>query len=360
MFERFEAAPLQQSYRAQGESLIKEGKVAALLLAGGQGTRLGSQYSSKGFYPVSLIKKRTLFEIFAGKVLAASKRYGRPLLLAIMTSPLNHDEIIAYFRENRFFGLEESQVSFFMQPLLPFLGERGEVLEEKGPCGNGVAIRELFASGIGPSWKRAGIEYFTTILVDNPLADPYLTELVGFHGARDMSALVTRRRDLLEKVGILIKEQGRVRICEYSEFPEEEWPHHHFANLSQFCFSLVFAEQHKDAELPLHIARKASYFKREYFIIDFVQLANDFHALEYPRAHCFAPLKNSEGDDSIGSVQKALQERDRLHWRELFSVDPENISFELSPQFYYPQAELLAHFSGRMPQENSYIEYRQP
>lgn len=356
MFEIFEAAEPEQHYKEAGEKLLRANKVACLLLAGGQGTRLGSQYVSKGFYPVSLLKKRSLFAIFAGKVKAASEKWGVPLQCAIMTSPLNHEEIVAYFEKERFFGLLPEQIAFFQQPLLPFLDENEQPLAEGGPCGNGVAIRELFASGIGKKWQEAGIECFTTVLIDNALADPFSADLIGFHEERQLSALVTKRRNEAEKVGIYVRDKNRVKICEYMECCPSEWPKHHFANLSHFCFSLSFAAAHQKTELPLHKVKKGSLIKCEYFIIDFVALADSFHALFCPRELCFAPLKNSEGDDSIVSVQQALQQRDRLRWQELFSVDPEDISFELSPKFYYPEDELLVRYKGQKPLENSYIE----
>lgn len=356
MFDLFKPASRMPHYASKGEKLIKTGKVAALLLAGGQGTRLGGQYLSKGFYPVGPFSHKTLFALFAGKVKAASVKWGLPLSLAIMTSPLNDEAIRTYFAENRYFGLHPDQVFFFQQPLLPFLDEKGNILDEKGPCGNGVAIQELFASGIGKVWEERGVECFTTLLIDNPLADPFPVELIGFHQGRDLSALVTKRRDLAEKVGIYVKTQDHVRVCEYMEFPIDEWPRHDTANLSQFCFSLSFAKKAQAKPLPLHKISKGSVIKCEYFIIDFVERAEDFHALEYPRELCFAPLKNSEGSDSIEGVKQAIQKRDRLRWQELFFVDPENISFELSPQFYYPHNELLARYKGQMPQHNSYIE----
>lgn len=356
MFEPFEATSFHPDFRMRGEERLAKGEVASLLLAGGQGTRLGSRYSSKGLFPISPLKQKSLFEVFAGKVRAASQRYGRLLEMAIMTSPLNHQDIVAHFENHHYFGLHPTQIAFFPQAMLPFLDEKGEALDACGPAGNGVALQGLFTAGIADSWQKKGVQCFTTILVDNPLADPFLIDLVGFHEGRDLSALVTKRRDLAEKVGLFVRDNGKVRVCEYMEFPEEEWPHHHVANLSQFCFSLDFAARSKEAHLPLHKVKKGSYYKCEYFIIDFVPLAGAFGALSAERSHCFAPLKNSAGDDSIVSVQKALQNRDRLRWQELFSIDPGNISFELSPEFYYPQLELLAHFKGQRPEENGYIE----
>ncbi|MEI6531645.1 MAG: UTP--glucose-1-phosphate uridylyltransferase [Chlamydiota bacterium] len=356
MWEVFEPHKPSSKLQALGEERLKKGEVAVLLLAGGQGTRLGSQYLSKGLYPIGSFSHKTLFALFAEKVKAASFKWGCSLQAAIMTSPLNDKAIRDHFEENDYFGLSQEQISFFPQPLMPFLDINGKELSEKGPCGNGVAIYELFASDIGRKWRASGVRYFTTILIDNPLADPFSSELIGFHAEGDLSALVTQRRDLREKVGIYVKDAGRVRVCEYMEFPEGEWPLHTTANLSQFCFSLDFAEQEHKKALPLHHIPKGGVIKREYFIIDFVERAACFKALDSSRTWTFAPLKNSVGNDSIESVKQALQKRDRLRWRELFLVDVENIFFELSPRFYYPDDELLARYKGQEPPNNSYIE----
>lgn len=356
MFDLFQAMPRNEHLTHLGEKRIGEGKVAALLLAGGQGTRLGSRYLSKGFYPIGLLSKRSLFAIFAGKVRSASRKWQRALPLAIMTSPLNHEAIVSYFAENGNFGLLESQLHFFQQSLLPFLDEQERQLPEKGPSGNGVAILELFRSGIAAKWEEQGVAYFTTILVDNPLADPFSACLAGFHAERDLSAITTRRRDVEEKVGVYVVDEGRVKVCEYMECPPAEWPRHSYANLSQFMFSMAFAKEQAQTTLPLHKVKKDNYLKCEYFITDFVEKAEDFGALEMPRELVFAPLKNSSGPDSIVTVQEALQRRDRLQWQELFSLDPGAISFELGPDFYYPDEGLLKQYAWQKPPENSYIE----
>ena len=356
MFELFEADKSNKDLQALGEERIKRGEVAVLLLAGGQGTRLASQYLSKGLCPIGSFSHKTLFALFAEKVKAASRKWGCPLQAAIMTSPLNDAVVRIHFEENHYFGLSKEQISFFQQTLLPFLDINGEELPEKGPSGNGLALYYLFASNIGKRWRESGIKYFTTVLVDNPLADPFSSDLIGFHGEGDLSALVTQRRDLSEKVGIYIKEGGRVRVCEYMEFPESEWPLHTTANLSHFCFSLDFAEEECNKPLPLHYLKKGGVIKREYFIIDFVERSTHFKALDCSRCWVFAQLKSSGENDNIENVKQALQKRDRLQWQKLFCVDVENIFFELSPRFYYPDIELLAFYKGQKPPNNSYVE----
>ena len=348
-----------QKYGSIGEVLLQKNQVAAILLAGGQGTRLGTNFCSKGFFPVSLVENKTLFQIFAEKTKAASLKYGKRLRLVVMTSPFNHEPIVSFFREHHLFGLEESQLFFFKQSELPFLDDTGSELAVKGPSGNAAALRDLFASGLGDHLKELGVQYLTTVLVDNPLADPFPRELIGLHELKqaEISALTVEHLGPHEKVGRYIADGGKVKVVEYMELADELKGKNSWANLSLFCFSMSFASAHHAAPLPIHKVRKETQigdqktfaWKQESFIFDYLDYARSFHALAYPRSLCFAPLKNSSGDDSIETVQAALQKRDRILWRELFSVDPDETVFELSPRFYYPNEELLVHYKGKKP-----------
>lgn len=367
-------------HHSLGQQLIQRGEVGCLLLAGGQGTRL--QHSGpKGTYPISPFKHKSLFQLCAEKVRAASAWAHRPLQLAIMTSPDNDEETRDFFQQRHFFGLAPSQVSFFVQGSLPFLDAQGKLFLKTpsqvatGADGNGNSLLSFAASGLLKTWLNQGIKAMTIILVDNPLADPFDAELVGFHYQQnaDMTLKCTEKTDPEEKVGVLVKQEGRCTVVEYSEMPESEKKarrsdgrlKHCCANLSLFCLSLRFIQKivKEDHTLPLHKAWKAAQFvdekgmpqcatkpnawKFETFIFDWLMHAKKVAALIYPREECFAPLKNLSGPDSPETVRRALQERDRAVLQHLTGLPPPDFLFELPPEFYYPSQDFQAEWQGR-------------
>lgn len=353
-----------RSDQALGWKEICEGRAGCLVVAGGQGTRLGFD-GPKGLYPVTLAKRKSLFQLLAEKVAAASHHAGRPLPLALMTSPQNHEATLAYFEKHHFFGLSEDQLSFFTQKTLPLLDDDGNLLLETpsrmavGPTGNGVAFEEMIASGVASRWSQQGIKHVTFILIDNPLADPFDAELIGFHCRSDNEASVkcVERKEASEKVGCLALRKGKLEVVEYSELPFDELSarddrgslKHRYANISLFCFSLDLVQktgEKASSALPWHLARKkvknclspegtAWAWKFEKFIFDLLPLAGRVSALCYPREECFAPLKNAEGEDSPQTVLQALSAYDRKTYRRLFGCPPPEEPFELAPDYYY-------------------------
>lgn len=366
----------QKTDKERGLQLIASGKVGCLLVAGGQGTRLGYN-GPKGMFPISPIKHKSLFQLFAEKTLAASKQAGRPLPLAIMTSPLNHQETLSFFAQHNNFGLGQNQLFFFSQSMLPFLDKSGNLFLEEtdsialGPDGNGSALQGLIDSGIWGQWKNLGVQYLNFILIDNPLADPFDAELAGFHDrtTAEVTVKCTERLNADEKVGLLMYRGGKMQVVEYSELPESErearLPNgslkHACANISLFCFSAPFLDSLKRASFPLHLAFKdakaleksVKAWKFEKFIFDLLPWAGNVQALMYPREECFAPLKNSQDPDL---VQKALQRMDRLVYRHVTGVEAPNRLFELSQEFYYPTPTLLAKWHKKPLPSIDYIE----
>lgn len=369
------------SHQVKGQELIAKGRLGCLLLAGGQGTRL--QYSHpKGLYPISVIKGKSLFQLCAEKVRAASKKAEYPLNLAIMTSPENDRETRDFFKQNNFFGLEPFQVSFFIQGTLPFLDANGKLFLKTpweinlGADGNGHSLLYFARSGILDNWIQQGIEYIHIVVIDNPLADPFDAELLGFHYEQgvDITLKCTEKFKPEEKVGLLVKANESYRVVEYSEISEKEKHErrpdgrlkHCCANLSLFCFSLSCI-QHLALSgelLPLHKAWKAAQYtdndgnihfsdhpiawKFETFIFDWLVHAKKVAALIYPREQCFAPLKNSKGVDSPETVRAALQQADRKIIQTLTGLPPPDFPFELAADFYYPTDSLRAKWQGRV------------
>lgn len=367
-----------QPYREYGESgnpddyrlgkeLIAHGKTGCLIVAGGQGTRLGFE-GPKGIFPLTRVKRKTLFQLFAEKTAAASKQANTPLPLAIMTSPLNDAVTKEYFAQNRYFGLLPEQLFFFTQDMLPYLDLEGNLFLEapgliaQGPDGNGNTLRKFYESGIWEQWNTLGIEQLLYIQIDNPLADPFDAELCGFHHRTkaDITLKCVFRQDPQEKVGVVVRHGKQIEVVEYTELPAQEKEaisDHRVANISLFAFSMRFIEQCKELELPLHASLKpakplAKAWKMETFIFDHLPYAANVQALLYPRSDCFAPLKSSE---NVEEVQNALQESDIKIAKSISHAPPPKLPFELAQDFYYPTPYLLSVWENRPFPDQPYI-----
>lgn len=373
-----------------GLKLLEEGKIGALIVAGGEGTRLGFN-GPKGCFPISNVQKKTLYQLFAEKTAAASKMCGRPLSLAIMTSPNNHKETVSYFIRNNYFGLEKNQVDFFSQESLPYLDQKGDMFLETpstiamGPNGNGSALYHFFESGLWEKWHRKGIEIIHFILIDNALAEPFDPELAGYHRRHNCNATIKaiERTDPLEHVGTIVRIGDRVHVVEYTEMSQKESEardadgglRHRCANISLFCFDMELAHRtaiDDSSIMPYHLAFKAASYldshgitvksgkpiawKYEKFIFDLLPFAPKVGCLLYPRQECFAPLKNKEGKDSQETVQKLLLDNDRRLWRSIAGTAPPETVIELSQQFHYPTRELYQRWKGKPFPPSAYVE----
>lgn len=360
-----------------GKQRISQGKAGCLIVAGGQGTRLKFD-GPKGMFPVTPIMHKSLFELFAEKTRAASKQANHLLPLAIMTSPLNDALIRKFFAKNNHFGLFPSQIFFFTQKLLPFLDSSGNLFLDtpsslsQGPDGNGRSLSTFYESGIWQIWRTLGVEQVNYLQIDNPLADPFDAEMVGFQARTGADATIKciLREDAEEKVGVLVKKEQGVAVVEYSEMPAKErnassaaglkYP---LANISAFCFSMEFLKQAAQHALPLHASLKpaktiegqANAWKMEYFIFDNLAAAKKVNALLFPRRECFSPLKNFEGANSVKSVQEALQVADLAVAKKISGCAPPPVPFELAQEFYYPTPSLLSVWKDRPFPNISYI-----
>ncbi|MBS4167614.1 UTP--glucose-1-phosphate uridylyltransferase [Parachlamydia sp. AcF125] len=375
--------------KAEGQALIAEGKVGCLIVAGGQGTRLKID-GPKGIFPISLIQRKSLFQLFAEKTLAASKQGGTALPLAIMTSPLNHQETLHFFDRHHYFGLSADQLSFFSQGMLPFLDDRGSLFLEEidriafGPDGNGMSLVHFYKSGIWEKWHNQEVQWVNYILIDNPLADPFDAELVGFHADQNLEISIKciPRLNTQEKVGIIVKKEGKTEVIEYTEVPPHErearLPNgqlkHPCANISLFCFSMDFIKKYVDTgkTLPLHVNWKPAKclntsgekslptfqnaWKFETFIFDLLPETSRVKGLLYRREDCFAPLKNDKGEASPETVRAALLAQDRKILEKITGLPAPREAFELSQDFHYPTEALLNKWDKRCLNRVGYIE----
>ncbi len=270
---------------ALGHALIGAGKVGCIVLAGGDGSRLGWE-GPKGTFPIW--NGKTLFQILEERVAAASKHYGWKLKLAVMTSPLNHHLTTQAF---------SSEVDLFPQETLPLLDSEGKPLEECRPNGNGEALKCFYRSGVFEKWRNSGVEFVQVILVDNLLADPFDPNLIGIHAKRqaEVCIKVVHRTGPEEKVGVVGKKGGKICVIEYSEKPPQEW---NLASIGLFSFSMDFIEKVKEVELPVHAVTRTfqgkPVIKREYFLFDVLPYSEKTEVILYPREKTFAPLKTPE------------------------------------------------------------------
>lgn len=364
-----------------GSELLSKGEVGCLIVAGGQGTRLRIN-GPKGMFPVTLIKKKSLFELLAHKVIAAGNLAGKQLPIAIMTSPANHDQTIDFFTTHKYFGLKPEQVHFFQQAVLPMLDNKGNLFLEtpfsiaEGPDGNGSALSEFVKKGIWEKWSKKGIKYVNFIQIDNALADPFDGELVGYHYLHqaDVTLKCTERNSPTENVGMIVSVDGKPQVVEYTEMDPQERASalHRCANLSMFCLSMGFIKSLEHFQMPLHLAHKSvkyldkhglteqatepNAWKYEKFIFDILPAAKKVEALLYPREHCFAPLKNLSGRDSLITVQESLQNRDREIFAAVTGSELSTKHFELAQDFYYPTNDLLRKWLGKELPDKDYIE----
>lgn len=345
-------------YRAVGEQLFRDGKVAAFTVAGGQGTRLGYE-GPKGCFPATPIERKPLFRVFAESLAAARKRFGRPVPWYVMTSPLNHDATTEFFRENRFFGLDMDDVMFFQQGVMPSFDLRsGKILLARkdevatNPDGHGGAIKALKVSGALGDMAERGVSQISYFQVDNPAARVVDPAFLGLHTAADdssgeMSSKMVPKVAPEERVGVFCVLGGKVRVVEYSDLPPEltiardERGNLRFSagSIAIHAISVEFAERlasNPAFELPFHRAVKKVPFvdietgrpvepaepngvKLERFIFDALPLCRSSIVVETDRVEEFAPIKNAEGSDSARTSGE-LQTLRAARWLERFGV----------------------------------------
>ena len=381
------AAEVPPSSKTAGELALWNGEVAVLVVAGGQGTRLGFD-KPKGLFPIGPISEASLFQIHAEKVLALSWKYETEMPLLVMTSDATHTETVEFFHEEGFFGLAESQVKFFRQGTMPALDlATGKLLlEEPGklflsPNGHGGTLTALQDSGLLAELEAAGIEHIFYLQVDNPLvkiADP---AFVGQHieSRAEVSSKVVFKERPEEKVGVLALLDGRCGIIEYSDMPPEMLSERaedgalafRAGNPAIHIFDLQFLKRVTTGRdrLGFHIAKKKvphydpvagnavspaseNALKFELFVFDALPLADRWLAVQTLREEEFAPLKNATGSDSPDSA-RALMIAQAHRWLAL----PEgSTAVEISPLYALDAEEARAKIpEGFKPKEPTYL-----
>ena len=326
----------RDEFESAGLAAIKSGKVAAVLLAGGQGSRLGHD-APKGTFNIGVTKKLTIFELQMRALINVAIKAGRYPQLFIMTSALNDRETRAFFRENNYFGYDEKMVHFYVQKTAPAFSFDGKILlAEKHkpvltPNGNGGWYSSLTEAECGKILESEGIEWLNVYGVDNVLqrvCDPV------FIGATILSGLacsskVVKKTGAAEKVGVLCKENGLPSVVEYYEMPDENKTEkddkgelvYRYGVTLNYIFNVEKLNGVKANGLPYHLAAKRisclkdgklcepdepNGYKLETLAVDIVKLMGSCLGVEVERDKEFAPVKNKTGVDSVDTARALL------------------------------------------------------
>ncbi len=328
----------KEKYTATGLKAIKAGKVAAVLLAGGMGTRLGSD-NPKGMFDIGITRPVFIFQRIIENLLEVVKMADAWVHLFIMTSDKNHDVTMKFFEEKDYFGYNKEYISFFMQDMVPASDYNGKVyMEEKGklstsPNGNGGWYSSMNKWGLLDIVKKENIEWLNVFAVDNVLqriADPCFVGAT-IENNRVSGAKVVKKMTPDERVGVLCLEDGKPSIVEYYELTEEMKatmddngePAYNFGVILNYIFREKDLKEIMEKQLPLHVVEKKipymdekgnfiqpeepNGYKYETLVLDMIHQVDNCLPCEVDRKKEFAPIKNATGVDSVETARQLCQ-----------------------------------------------------
>lgn len=358
---------LASDAKSRGIEALRAGKIGVLLVAGGQGSRLGFEHP-KGMYPIGPVSNASLLQIHFEKALAAARRYGASMPMYMMTSPITHDEQTEFLREHHYFGLPEEDVVLFCQGTMPAVDEAtGKLLLAAkdslflSPDGHGGTVAALAASGAIEHMRRRGVEHLFYLQVDNPLVPIGDAEFIGYHllAKSELTSMAVAKQTPQDRVGVFAMIDGRMQVIEYSDMPDDVaaardadgslrfWA----GSIAVHVFAVSFLERMlamKDA-LPFHIARKkvpfvndagqlvkpdkANALKFERFIFDLMPQARNPLVVEFTEADVFAPLKNASGaeKDTPEYVKWYMMAQHRRWLEDAGAAVANGTALEISP-----------------------------
>ena len=325
-------------FEAIGVKAIQEGKVAAVLLAGGMGTRLGVD-GPKGAYDIGITKPLYIFEQQMRNLMEVTQKCGAIVPLYIMTSDKNHEQTTSFWKEHNYFGYPETEVKFFKQDMAPAVDYDGKIILERkdtpalSPNGNGGWFGSLQNAGLGEDLHARGVEWLNIYAVDNVLqriADPVFVGATMQSGV-NCGAKVICKTEPMEKVGVLCMDGDQPDIIEYYELTQE------MANMRDengdlaFCYGAIMnylfrlskLEEIVDKKIPVHIVEKKieclcedgvtrkpekeNGKKFETLAVDLIKPMGSVLPFEVVREKEFAPIKNKTGVDSVESARELLK-----------------------------------------------------
>jgi UDP-N-acetylglucosamine/UDP-N-acetylgalactosamine diphosphorylase len=351
----------------RGEAALRAGQVGMILVAGGQGTRLGFPHP-KGMFPLGPVSRRTLFQILFDQLRAVARRYRTRIPLYLMTSPATHEETADYLKMHDQLGLAADDVRLFCQGMLPAVDRSsGKILLESrdslalSPDGHGGMLSALAASGCLDDLQRRGIQLIFYGQVDNPLLQVCDPALLGYHllAGSELTTQVVEKRHALERVGNVVELDGLTQIIEYSDLPKEIaerrtatgdlllWA----GNIAVHIFGVDFVSRVADDAdaMPIHRAiKKVPYVndagllvepaapnavKFERFIFDLLPQARNALVVEADPAQAFAPVKNASGEatDTAETAQAAMVRRDTELLQAAGAACEPGVAVEVNP-----------------------------
>ncbi len=359
-----------------GFEALKAGQIGALIVAGGQGTRLGFEHP-KGMFPIGPVSGRTLFQIFADRLIAMNRRYDVRIPLYVMTSEATDAQTKAYFADNDYLGLPKSDVMIFQQGTMPAVDSAtGKLLLAAkdslalSPDGHGGAVAALEKNGCFADISRRGVKHLSYIQVDNPLAHLCDPILIGHHliSRSELTTEVIRKRYPTEKVGNVVLSDGCVQIIEYSDLPQsaaeargEDGELKFWAgNIAVHMLDVDFLRRMRDSAdaLPFHRASKQVAYvddsgqvvtpeqpnatKFERFIFDLLPHAKHAFVVESLPSQAFAPVKNAVGakTDTPTLAKAALSDLHRSWLEQAGASVADGVRVEINPKFALFPSEL--------------------
>ena len=328
----------RERFERIGMEAVKAGKLGAVLLAGGMGTRLGSD-APKGMYDIGISKPVYIFQRLIENLMKVVEKAGNYIQLFVMTSEKNHDATVGFFKEHDYFGYDKDYIAFFKQDMAPAADFDGKVYMEAkdsiatSPNGNGGWFLSMKKSGFLELVEKRGIEWLNVFAVDNVLqsiADPVFAGAV-LEGGYSVGSKVIRKVNPQEKVGVMCTEDGRPSIVEYIELTEDMLTQrdengeyaYNFGVILNYLFKVDKLVNLLERKLPYHkSAKKIPYineagelvkpeepngYKYEQFILDMIQMLDSCLPFEVVRGKEFAPIKNKTGVDSVESARELLR-----------------------------------------------------
>lgn len=328
----------KDTYKKRGLEAIRQCQVGAVLLAGGQGTRLGLD-KPKGMLNVGIHKELYLFEQLINNLMEVVKEADAWVPLFVMTSEKNNADTVAFFKEKDYFGYNKDYVFFFVQEMAPSVGYDGKILMEAkdrlstSPNGNGGWFSSLVKAGLLDKINELGVKFLNVFAVDNVLqkmADPVFVGATLEAGAVCGSKVVAKA-DPNERVGVLCLEDGRPSIVEYYEMTDEIIHSrddkgnllYNYGVILNYLFDVKTLTDILNRSMPTHVVEKKipyinekaelvkpqepNGYKFETLVLDMIHMMDNCLSFEVEREHEFAPIKNATGVDSLESARKLME-----------------------------------------------------